>query len=165
MEQEIVLRSQEKFVLRQLGARIAEIAALPVHKEKGRLWQKMNDLRQERPMVWINEIPWHEMNVNDELTLQTNHPWARELETNLRRTIYQWEHMPCDMIVNDYLDCPVVCHTTDFGIVEDVDTVHTDEKNEIYSRHFRIQINEPEDIGKIKNPRITYMEKATNYRF
>ncbi len=165
VEQEIILTVNEKEVLRSLGRKIAEIAALPVHREKARLWQKMNDLQQERPMVWINEIPWHEMNVNDELTLRTTHPWARELEQNLRRTIYQWEHMPCDMIINDYLDCPIVYHTSDFGIVEQVDTVHTDEKNDIYSRHFKIQIKEPADIEKIKMPEITYMGKATQYSF
>jgi len=165
MEQEIILTIREIEVLRRLGGRIAEIAALPVHKEKAILWQKMNDLEQERPMVWINEIPWHEMNVNDELNLQTIHPWARELEQSLRRTIYQWNHLPCDMIVNDYLDCPVVYHTTDFGIVEDVDIVFTDRNNDIYSRHFKVQIKEPEDIEKIKIPRITRMPKATNFSF
>ena len=165
MEQEIILTEKEKDVLRKLGGRIAEIGALPVHKEKAVLWQKMNDLEQERPMVWINEIPWHEMNVDDELTLLTEHPWARNLEQNLRRTIYQWVHMPCDMIVNEFLDCPIVYHTTDFGIVEDVDTVFTDEKNDIYSRHFRIQIKNPEDIEKIKIPKITRMEMATQYSF
>lgn len=163
MEQEILLTQQEKEVLQRLGSRIAEISALPIHQEKARLWQRMNDLQPERSMVWINEIPWHEMNVNDELTLQTTHPWARELEQNLRRTIYQWNHMPCDMIVNNYIECPIVYHTTDFGILEDVDTVHTDANNDIYSRHFKIQIKEPEDIEKIKMPKITYMEKATQY--
>jgi len=90
MEEEIILSSHEKDILRRLGEKISKIASLPVHREKARLWQRMNNLQQERPMVWINEIPWHEMNVND------------------------------------YLDCPVVFHTTDFGIVEQVDTVHTD---------------------------------------
>ena len=165
MEEEITLTKKEKDVLRRLGAKIAEIAALPVHDEKACLWQKMNDLHQERPMVWINEIPWHEMNVNDELTLQTDHPWARSLEQSIRRTIYQWKHMPCDMVVNDYLDCPVVYRTTDFGIVEDVDTAHTDMKNDIYSRHFKIQIKEPGDIDKIHLPKITYMPIATQYSF
>jgi len=162
-EQEIVLSGSEKDILRRLGAEIAAIASLPVHGEKARLWQKMNDLNQERAMVWINEIPWHEMNVNDELTLRTNHPWARDLEQGLRRTIYQWKHLPCDMVVNNYLDCPIVYHTTDFGILEDVDKAFTDNQNDIYSRHFKIQLKEPEDIEKIKLPEITYLEKATQY--
>ena len=163
VEQEIILSVSEKDILRRLGAEIAANGSLPVHQEKSRLWQKMNDLQQERPMVWINEIPWHEMNVNEELTLRTSHPWARDLEQSLRRTIYQWKHLPCDMVVNDYLESPIVYHTTDFGILEDVDTVFTDDKNDIYSRHFKIQIKEPEDIEKIKLPEITYLEKATQY--
>jgi hypothetical protein len=165
VEEEIILTGSEKEVLRRLGARIAEIASLPVHAKKAVLWQKMNDLGQERPMVWINEIPWHEMNVNDELTLRTVHPWAQELEQQLRRTIYQWDHMPCDMIVSDFIECPIVYRTTDFGIVEQVETAHTDDKNDIYSRHFKVQIREPEDIEKIRMPEITYMEKATEYSF
>ncbi len=165
LEREIFLADDEKEVLRRLGKKIAEIASLPVHEEKRRLWRRMNDLNQERSMVWINEIPWHEMNVNDELTLQTRDPWARDLEQNLRRTIYQWEHMPCDMVVNDWLDCPIVYRTTDFGIVEQVDTVHIDENNDIYSRRFKVQIEDFGDIEKIKLPVITYMEKATQYAF
>lgn len=163
VEQEIVLSGFEKDILRRLASEIATIASLPVHREKSMLWQKMNDLQQERPMVWVNEIPWHEMNVNDELTLLTNHSWARDLEKSLRRTIYQWKHLPCDMVVNDYLECPIVYHTTDFGILEDVDTAVTDAANDIYSRHFNIQIREPEDIEKIKLPKISYLEKATQY--
>ena len=72
-------------------------------------------------MVWINEICWHEMDVNGELTLQTEHPWARDQERDLRRTLYQWRHLPGDMIIDDYLACPLAIHSTDFGIMEDVD--------------------------------------------
>ena len=50
------------------------------------------------------------------------------------------------MVVSDYLACPLAIHSTDFGIVEDVDIVKTDETNDIVSRHFHVQIKEPEDI-------------------
>jgi len=112
-------------------------------------------------MVWINEIPWHEMNVNDELTNQTINPWAQELEQKLRRTIYQWKHMPGDMVINDYLECPLAIHSTDFGIIEDVDIVKTDTNSDIYSRHFNIQIKNPGDLDKIKMPLVTHYEKTT----
>ena len=75
---EIKLQPAEKDVLRRLVAELAAVAALPVHQEKAELWRRLNDLESARPMVWINEIPWHEMNVDDELTLRTQHPWARE---------------------------------------------------------------------------------------
>ncbi|HYW85471.1 MAG TPA: hypothetical protein VFB30_19625 [Spirochaetia bacterium] len=158
---DIRLSAAEKEVLRRLGQETASVAALPVHREKAGLWRKLNDLESARPMVWINEIPWHEMNVDDELTLQTVHPWARELETRLRRALYQWRHMPGDMVVSDFIECPLAVHSTDFGIHEEVDVARTDAANDIVSRHFHVQIKEPEDIEKIRMPRVSHDEETT----
>ncbi|MDA8426185.1 MAG: hypothetical protein M0Z80_08595 [Treponema sp.] len=158
---EIDLEADEKENLRSLARRIAEIAADPVNAERAGLWRKLNDLDQERPLVWINEIPWHEMDVDEELTPRCRDTWARGLETELRRTIYQWTHMSGDMVVNPWIECPLAIHSTDFGIVEEVDIARTDSANEIVSRHFHIQIKEPEDIGKIKMPLVTHVEKTT----
>lgn len=158
----------EKFeidTLRKLAEEWASIAALPIHKEKALLWQKLNDLDSERPMVWINEIPWHEMNYNEELTLRCENTWARSQEDLMRKTIYQWKHMPCDMIVNPWLDCPLSTHSTDFGIIEDVDLAITDSTNDIVSRHFNIQITDIDDLEKIQIPVITHNTKATEIRF
>ena len=165
VEAEIVLKPAEKDVLKALGERTAEIAADPANKTRALLWRKLNDLESDRPMVWINEIPWHEMNVNDELTLKTEHPWARELELRLRRTIYQWDHMQGDMIVSPFIECPLVIHSTDFGIIEEVQVAKTDDANDIYSRHFEIQIKDMDDLEKIRMPKITHYEKATEYSF
>jgi hypothetical protein len=159
--EEVQLDPRDRETLRMLASELAEIAALPIHKEKARLWQKLNDLESERPMVWINEICWHEMNVDDELTLLSEHPWAREQERDLRRTLYQWRHLPCDMIIDDYLTCPLAIHSTDFGIIEDVDIVKTDESSDIVSRHFNIQIRDFDDLEKIRMPVVTHNERAT----
>ena len=163
--EEINLQPREKEVLRGLAKELAGIAVLPIHQEKAGLWRRLNDLQSVRPMVWINEIPWHEMDVNDELTLQTQHPWAREWETTLRQTLYQWRHLPADMIVSDFMECPLAIHSTDFGIVEDVDLVKTDEANPIVSRHFHIQIREEKDLEKIQTPKITHVAEATEARW
>lgn len=163
--EDIVLSPRERDVLRRLAAELAEAAALPVQRETAELWRALNDLRSVRPMVWINEIPWHEMNVDDELTLRTEHPWARELETRLRRTLYQWRHLRCDMVLGDYIECPLAIHSTDFGIHEDVDLVRTDAENEIVSRHFHVQISRMEDIEKIRMPKVTHDERMTELSF
>ncbi|MCX6996270.1 MAG: hypothetical protein NTV49_04105 [Kiritimatiellaeota bacterium] len=159
--EEIKLDPRDKDLLRRLAGEWADIAALPVHREKARLWQKLNDLESERPMVWINEICWNEMNVNDELTLRCAHPWARDQERELRRTLYQWRHLPGDMIVNAYLASPLMFHSTDFGILEHVDIVTTDETSDVVSRHFNIQIRDFKDLDKIKMPVVTHNEQAT----
>lgn len=165
LEEEIILEESEKKVLRKLGEEIAQISSLPVHKEKAELWKNLNDLNSKRPMVWMTQVPWHEMNVNNELTLLCRNEWAKELEDKLRKIIYQWKHMPGDMIVNDYIECPLVINSTKFGISEDVDISRTDETSDVYSRHFKIQISEPEDIYKIKMPVVTHDEKATKRNY
>jgi hypothetical protein len=163
--EEIKLPAGDVDVLRRLAGELAKIAALPIHQEKARLWQKLNDLESERPMVWINEIPWHEMDVGGELTLQTAHPWARDQERDLRRTLYQWRHLPGDMIVSDFLACPLAVHSTDFGIIEDVDVVRTDAASEIVSRHYKVQIRDFADLDKIKMPVVTHNVAATEFRY
>jgi hypothetical protein len=162
---EIELSAGDRAILRKLASELAEVAALPAHKEKSHLWQKLNDLHSERPMVWINEICWHEMDVDGELTLRTEHPWAQEQETDLRRTLYQWRHLPGDMIVNEWLACPLAVHSTDFGIIEDVDTVTTDEASDVVSRHFHVQIRDFEDLEKIRMPVVTHNVRATELHY
>jgi hypothetical protein len=161
----ILISDADKTVLRTLAEETAAIAALPVQKEKAELWRRLNDRQSVRPMVWINEIPWHEMDVNGELTLRCVHPWARDQERELRRQLYQWRHMPGDMIISDYLPCPLAIHSTDFGIIEDVDVVRTDAASDIVSRHFHKQIFDFADLEKIKMPVLTHNEKATEYRY
>ncbi|TFG69646.1 MAG: hypothetical protein E4H27_06970 [Anaerolineales bacterium] len=73
--------------------------------------------------------------------------------------------MPGDTIVNDYISCPKVIHSTGFGIKEDVDIIRTDEASSVVSRHFHRQITEPEDIDKIKMPVVTYDAQATRENF
>jgi hypothetical protein len=162
---DVYLTQADKNILRALASEVATIAQLPVHQEKAKLWQALNDLKPVRPMVWLNEVCWHEMNVNDELTLRCEHPWAQDQERELRRLLYQWCHMPCDMIVDDFLTCPLMFHSTDFGIMEDVDIVKTSEEGDIVSRHFHVQINDVDDLEKIKMPVVSHNAAATELHF
>ena len=80
----------------------AEIAAESVQKDNIKLWTATNDLKMIKAPIYINEIPWFEMNVKDELTIRTKTPFCQEnRRTALRREIY-WEHIPGNMVVNQY---------------------------------------------------------------
>ncbi len=70
---------KDRSILRELGEQVAEIAALPVQQETIASWKALNGLNPERGMVMIDQISWHEMNVDDELTLQTEDGFIREL--------------------------------------------------------------------------------------
>ncbi len=82
------LSPQDREVLRDLATQYAELASLPVHKEKAEMWRKCNDLETGvRPMVYANEVCWNEMNVNDELTCVCTNEQARGLERWMRQEL------------------------------------------------------------------------------
>jgi hypothetical protein len=156
---------EDKNILRELGRRIAEIAALPIQEKRKKLWKDLNALKPVRPLVWIFEIPWHEMNVDNELTIRCKDPFLMGVEDYLRRTIYQWEHLQGDMVVEPYIASPVCFHDSGIGIAEDTDIIRTDSESSVVSRHFKIQIADEDDIEKIRMPVITPNPQETEARF
>ena len=155
------ISKKDKAVLRELGGKYAAIAAHPVNKTRRALWKRLNRIERVKPPIYIYEIPWGEMNVNDELTIRTQNPLCQGVEQTLRMTIYQWNHMQGDMVVEPVLYSPIEMTDSGFGIEEDVDIIKTDDKNDVVSRHFNIQITEESDAEKIKNPIVTYDDKKS----
>ncbi|MFC1526447.1 hypothetical protein ACFL6X_06530 [Candidatus Latescibacterota bacterium] len=155
----------DREVLRRLGQRKAEIAADPVNEERRRLWTRLNGLTSQRPMVWLFEVPWNEMNVDDELTLQCEGDVAQAWERVLRREIYQWDHMAGDMVVAPFMGVGPPLHDTGFGLSEKVDLARTDATSSVVSRHFHIQIADEGDIDKIQMPEVTLDREAWDRSF
>ncbi len=153
-------------VVRALAAQLGEIAALPVQAERVREWQALNDLRPERPMAMIDEVPWHEMAVPgkpgaDELVIVSSDPFTRELETRLRRELYRWRHLRVDMVVRPYLDFGKVIRTTGWGLQIDESTIDQGPGNVVQSHQYSDQLEHPEDIAKFRAPEIWLDEAAT----
>ena len=155
-----MISPHDRQALRRLGQRKAEIAARGRHEEHRRLWTRLNRLESERPMVWLFEVPWNEMNVDDELTLTCESAFARGLELGLCREIYQWDHMPGDMVVAPAIPVPPVAQDTGYGLSEKVDVARTDATSTVVSRHFHIQIADEQDIDKIRMPQVTLDREA-----
>ena len=120
------MTKREIEILRELARRKMEIAADPQNEINKKLWTDTNDLKMSIPPIYINEVCWNEMNVNDELTLQTDDPFCRELEDQMRKEIYSWNHFAGNMVVSPYMECPIVVTGDNFGISEDVDIIQTD---------------------------------------
>jgi hypothetical protein len=155
------ISTHDRNVLRRLAAEWAEAATAASHAEAARGWQQLNDLQPTRAMVWINEIPWHEMDVEGELTLSCENPFGRAQERVMRQTLYQWRHLPGDMVLHPRYDLPHVIHDTGLGIDEDVDIAITDATSSVVSRRFHVQIERPEDVDKIQAPVVTVDREAS----
>ena len=167
---------KDKKILRELGKEIVEIATSPVNEEYKERQRRINDLEMVEPIIYIYEIPWHEMNVNDELTLRTRHPLCRRFEWRLRRIIYKWRHklgVPVDDPRFDYtgLDPVIVqplqdyVHDTGYGLPVKEDIVRVDSRSPVVSHRFHIQIKDEEDIEKIKMPKVTFDRERAEKEF
>ena len=89
-------------------------------------------------MLNMDQIPWHEMDIDGFLVNQVEDPYWRGVETMLRRTIYRFEHMPVDMVVEPYivLSRPITYDL--FGMRAQVNTVSLDQKNDVVASILRI---------------------------
>ena len=146
------LPAKDVEVVRGLAARVAELASLPVQQDHIREWQALNGLRPERPMAMIDEIPWHELAGDvpggEELAVASAHPFMSWLETELRRTLYRWNHMRVDMVVEPYVDVKKVIDRPGWGIRITEDTI--DQGGAIQSHHYEDQLANPEDVEKFR---------------
>lgn len=152
-------------ILRSLAYDYSKIANNFRNAENIRLHTAVNDLKQIRPVVLIDELPWHEMNIDNELTLQCTDSYLREIEWFLRSNIYKNKYMPADMILPPFISIRKVTHSTGIGISVKEEIIETDKGNNIVSHKFTDILQTEEDLEKIKIPVITYDKEETMRRY
>ena len=165
-----MISAKDKEILRTLAKEVAEIASLPQQQETIRKWKLLNDMKQVRPMVYIFEIPWWEINrVDEEMFLKTEDERVRKMEEKLRMTLYLWKHVPMDMVVEPYYTVPkcIVHNLFDFGLEVERDLIPFDGGTGVPSSHYIPQIKDEADIEKIKTPEIwcNYKEAEKEYEW
>lgn len=158
------ITSRDRQILRELARRKHDIGVLPVQQEKAQLWRDLNGLRSRRPMVWINEIPWHELaTVAPELRPQCEDPFLKSVEIELRRELYQWDHFACDMVVEPVLYSGIVGGPTsvyaDYGIQEQAQRVEG-----THDVVYEPVIHSMADVEKIRTPHVWYDQAQTQHR-
>ena len=148
-------------ILRGLGHEVAEIAGLPEQRERIALWRRLNGLDPERPMVMIDQIPWHEMDVEGELVCRCDDPFHRELEAQLRRRLYQWRHMRVDMVMEPTVDVAKVIRGAHFGINASEDRAILDPQNSVVGHYYKDQLKTEADLERIRMPDVSLDTDAT----
>jgi hypothetical protein len=151
-------------ILRDLAKQVAEIAALPRQKETIKAWKAMNGLKPIRPMVMIDQMPWHELNVNDELTPCCEDKEAGGIERSFREAIYRWKHMPADFVVESKFGVVPVVKGWTLGMRTAEDRAVSDPRNTVVSHRYHDQLQTEADLEKIKIPTLVYDRVATANR-
>jgi hypothetical protein len=143
-------------IIRELAARVAEIASLPVQEEKRELWRRLNALEAVRPMVMIDQVCWNEMNVDDELTHSCDDRECRAYEGRLRRTLFQWKHFPVDMVVEPCVRVAKAVRNSGFGIDVKRETAVSDPTSGVRGQRYLNQFETDADLEKVRRPEISH---------
>lgn len=145
----MTLREDER-ILRELAKRYRELAALEVNRERRARLCAVNDLKTGlRPGVWIDEIPWHELNFDGSLTLQCEDSFARSMEQFFRRALFRWKYFQADMVLEEYYPLEKICTDNGDGLEIREEIKQTDAENNIASHAYCDVLDTEEKLGKL----------------
>ena len=122
-------------------------------------------LKMIRPVVLIDEIPFHELDFDGSLTLLCQDPVLRDAENFLRRKLFQWRHFPADMILPPYFPVQKIMYSTGDGITVRENTLATEAANHIVSHAYHDQLETEADLEKFRLPVVTYDREETMARY
>jgi len=149
------MTTNEKQTLQDLAKRYAELAALPIQKERYERARDINDLKQRRPIVWLDEIPWHEMDIDGKLKLSCENEFARQMEWFFKSTLYRWEYIQADMVVEPFFPISKAYTVSSIGIKVQEHQLAIDDQNHIVSHHYIDQLDTIEKVEALKEPIVT----------
>jgi hypothetical protein len=115
----------------------------------------MHSLKPVRPPVLIDEIPWHEMDIEEQLRLRCETEEARRIEDFFRKTLYRWKYLQVDMVVEDALYIRRAYTDSGIGLQIIEETASNDNRNHIVSHHYADQLDTEEKVDALKLPVIT----------
>jgi len=148
-------------ILRRLAREYDELAKEERNIERRKLHTAVNDLNMIRPVVLIDELPWSEMNIDNELTILCENPLLRGTEWFLRSNIYKYKRFPADMFLRPYIPVSKVIRSTGNGMGVRERILKTDEKNSIVSHEYTDQFGTDGELEKLQIPQITYDKEST----
>ncbi|WP_010261839.1 hypothetical protein [Treponema primitia] len=143
---------KDKGILQELAKKYMELAVKDVNKERIRRIKDMHSLKPVRPPVWIDEIPWHEMDIDGQLALHCESKEAREIECFFRRVLFRWKYFQVDMVVEDTLYITKAYTDSGIGISIQEETLSTSENNTIVSHHYEDQLDTEEKVEALHVP-------------
>ncbi len=152
-------------ILRELAAEYFQASQSEANDRRRILHRAVNDLNMIRPVVLIEEIPFHELNVDGSLTLLCQDPLFRGVEDFLRKKLFHWKHFPGDMILTPYFPVYKGYTSTGIGVTIHEETLAADANNHIVAHEYEDQLATEEDVAKLHPAVLSYDEEGTMARF
>ncbi len=159
------MNTSDRDTLRRLAGEYFNLSQQERFIENRKLHRAVNDLKPVRPVVLIDELPWAEMNINDEMTLRCEDPLLRGVEWHLRATLFKARHLPADMIVTPYVPVHKVARFQGIGVAVAERTLAISGRDTIRAHEYHDQLATEADLDKIHNEVVTYDREETMRRF
>ncbi len=135
----------DKEVLSNLGKIYSYYANSDENKKRMQLHSKVNDLKPARPILLIDEFPWHELNFDNKLDLECEDKRCRNIESCLKKEILKWECFPGDMVLPTYYGVNKKVDGFDIGVKILDEKMAMDTNNNIVSHHYINQLKSYDD--------------------
>ena len=161
--EQAVMSGHDKEILRELARRLRALAERPEEAAKMQLWRDHNDLKDTRPMIYVDlENGWNEL-LPQEFTCQCEGEMAQEWEMWLHKELIYGEKMKDDKPLEAKFYLPYQAHDTRWGI--DKTVIGDPLSGEAFTWEHPITEEMMEDdvdmSTLIKTPRITVDWEAT----
>ena len=134
---------KDREILRNLALEYADIAALPIQQKLKKQWYALNSLKPERPMflaggqdVYLYQIPWNELDYNDELKMRCKDEFAQWMEERLRRQIYLWKYVRDDYVYEPFFSVPMKIDGISWGIEAEEEIIQQGTGSDVYAHHY-----------------------------
>lgn len=154
-------------IVRELAKRYMEAACSEKQRRANQRMRDTNDLKIVRPPVIMDEIPWYQMNMDNELTCLCQDSRVRELEYNLRIALFRVKNFRCDAILDPFLRIGKAFDSTGIGLEVREDVIRTDDENHIVSHQYQDVLEEEEAVERMQIPEFTLRpdkdEEAMNF--
>ena len=159
-----MISSKDREILRELAKQVAEISADEINNERRQRGRDINSLRPCRPIVWIDEIPWHEMDIDGELICRCEDEEAATMEAKFRHVLYRWKHMQADMVVDDAYYIEKAFDHSGCGISVEEDILTVDSENHIVSHRYKDRLETAEQVAELRLPVVTARPETDKLR-
>ena len=172
------MKKKDIVILRENAKKISEIANKPINLEKKEMWKRSNALDPERMMVVVleDQLPWNEMEYDNELTLKCEDAFCRFIEWEMLKKLYIHNYLNDDTVIEESITIPLYINGLSkglgsnfitpetLGIPVEEDVLRTDSKNDVVSHDYKNVIRDYEDLERIKIPKLYLDEKESTRR-
>ena len=161
------MTQKDKHIIRELARLCMEIASGETQQKMNDRMKATNDLKLVRPPVLLDEIPWYQINIDDELTCQCEDPRVRAVEYEFRKMLYRRKHFRADTLFEPFFRVTKAYDSTGIGLEIKEEIKRTDDTNNIVSHCYEDLLENEDALDLIKIPTFTARpdkdEEAVNF--